>query len=331
MQNSIIKYITQNQFLATIIIIALAWFAIELKEILVIIFISFIIMATLSPSVNLLKKKRVPRILAVLIPYVLTMSVIILLIIPIIPFFISQLQTLFTSFPTYLDQSAKLLNIKLDLSDINNLVTKDLEGIGKNALLFTSKVFSGVFSLLAIFVISFYFMLGQDRVKKEVTSLFPKQNEDRILATISQIETKLGAWFRGQVILSFSIGFSTWIALTLLGIPFALPLALLAGILEIVPTIGPIISAIPAIIVALSISPTITITVIVFYVVIQMLENNFLVPKIMEKAVGLNPIIIILGVMVGTKLMGVLGALLSVPFITMLLVLFRNLKRNNAS
>jgi predicted PurR-regulated permease PerM len=149
-----------------------------------------------------------------------------------------------------------------------------------------------------------------------------------VLAIISRVENKLGAWFRGQIVLSFTIGFTTWIALTLLGIPFAPPLAILAGILEIVPTIGPIIAGIPAVIVALSISPILAVVIIAVYIVIQMFENNILVPKIMERAVGLNPIVIIVGVMIGTKFMGVLGALLSVPFIATLAILFKNLKTN---
>lgn len=329
MKNPALKYIIQNHFLVAILIIATLWFAIQIREILVIIFISFITMSTLSPYVDLLRKRRLPTVLAVIVPYIFTISIIVVLIVPLIPFFSSQLQTLFSILPSYIDRAAKLLNIHIDITDANKFLTSEIDTIGKNALLFTGKLFGGIFSFLAIVVISFYLMLEREKIKKEFTALFPKETQTKVLTIISQIENKLGAWFRGQVILSFVIGISTWVALTILGLPFALPLALLAGILEIVPTIGPIISAIPAIVVALNISPTLAITVIVFYLLIQMLENNFLVPKIMEKAVGLNPIVIIIGVMIGAKLMGVLGALLSVPFITMLLVLSRNLKTQN--
>ena len=331
MKSPILKYIIQNHFLAAILIIAFAWLAFQIKEILVVIFISFIVMSTLSPYVDSLRKRRLPNVLAVIIPYIVTISIIVVLIVPLIPFFSAQLQTLFSILPSYIDSSAKLLNIKIDITDANKFLNSEIDTIGKNALLFTGKLFSGIFSFLAILVISFYLMLERERIKKEFTSLFPKETEAKVVTIISQIENKLGSWLRGQVILSFVIGLSTWVALTILGLPFALPLALLSGILEIVPTIGPIISAIPAIIVALTISPALAITVIVFYILIQMLENNLLVPKIMQKAVGLNPIIIIIGVMVGAKLMGVLGALLSVPFITMILVLFKNLKTQNST
>lgn len=286
-------------------------------------------MSTLSPFVDLLRKRRFPNTLAVIIPYIVTISIIIVLIVPLVPFFSSQLQTLFSILPNYIDEAAKLLNIQIDITDANKLLNSEIDTIGKNALLFTGKLFSGIFSFLAILVISFYLMLERDKIKKEFTALFPKETEAKVITIITKIENKLGSWLRGQVILSFVIGLSTWVMLTVIGLPFALPLALLSGILEIVPTIGPIISAIPAIIVALTISPALAITVIVLYIIIQMLENNLLVPKIMEKAVGLNPIIIIIGVMVGAKIMGILGALLSVPFITLLLVLFKNLKTQN--
>ena len=331
MNNSnVLKLLINNQFLVALIVVTSIWFLIELREILIILFISFILTSTLSIFVDFLEKRRFPKILAVLIPYVTTVSVIAMLIIPLVPFFTSQLQMLFASFPIYLNQAAKLLNISIDSSEINKILPIDPNSIGKNALLFTGKLFNGVFSSLAILVISFYFMLGRGKINRAVVALFPKGSEHKVLSVIDQMERKLGAWFRGQLLLSFSIGLATWIGLSALGIPSALPLALLAGILEIVPTIGPIISSIPAIIIALTISPAIAGIVVALYILIQMAENNFLVPKIMERAVGLNPIVIIVGVMIGAKLIGVLGALLSVPFIAIIVILLKNLNTPKA-
>ncbi len=326
MRNSIANYVIRNQFLATLIILGFFWLAFELKEILIIVFISYIIMATLSPFSDILVKKRIPHVLSVLIPYLLTITVLVLLIFPLVPFFASQIQQFFKTFPTYINQAANLLNIKIDASSINGVVSSDIESLGKNALNVTGKIFSGVFSLFTVFVISFYLMLERNRLKKEAALLIPEKYRKKGLETISNIEKKLGAWFRGQIILSFTVGLAVWVTLTVLSLPFALPLALLAGILEIVPTIGPIISAIPAILIASTISPAIAISVIIIYIIIQMLENNILVPKIMEKAVGLNPIVIIIGVLVGSQFLGILGALLSVPFIAMVLIIIRSFK-----
>lgn len=326
MVNPIVSYLIRNQFLTTLILLGFFWVAFELKEILIIIFISYIIMATLSPFSDFLDRKRVPRVLSVLIPYMLTITILVLLILPLVPFFTSQIQSLFKTLPTYINQTAKLLNIQIDISGINDIVASDIEALGKNALNVTGKIFNGVFSVLIVLVIGFYLMLERDTLRKQLAMLWPKKYQEKALKTVAQIENKLGLWFRGQLILSFTIGFSTWIALTLLGIPFALPLGLLAGMLEIIPTIGPIIASIPAIIVAFTISPTIAISVVIFYIVIQMLENNILVPKIMEKAVGLNPIVVIIGVLIGGKFLGILGALLAVPFIAMSIVILKSFK-----
>lgn len=286
-------------------------------------------MAALTPFSDFLIRKRIPRIFSVIIPYILTIAILVLLIFPLVPFFTLQVQQFFKTLPNYVDQTAKLLNIDIKATNTNSILTSDLESLGKNALSVTGKIFTGIFSVFTVFVISFYLMLGRDRLKKEAVSLLPNRYQKRGLETITQVEKKLGAWFRGQIVLSFTIGIVTWIGLTVLGIPFSLPLALLAGILEIVPTIGPIISAIPTVIVALSISPTLAISVVVFYIVLQMLENNILVPKIMEKAVGLNPIVVIIGVLIGGNFLGILGALLAVPFIAMSLIVIKSFKTSN--
>ncbi len=329
MANPIIKYLINNHFLAALIVIALFWLAIELSGILIIIFISFIIMAALSPFSDFLIRKRIPRILSVLIPYTITIAILVLLIFPLIPFFISQIQLLFNNFPKYIDQVARTFNLQIDASGIKNVFESDINALSKNVLSVTGQIFSGFFSTLTVFVISFYLMLQREMLRKQLISLWPKKYQESALRTMTQIENKIGWWLRGQLVLSFSIGFCTWLGLTLLGLPFALPLGLLAGILEIVPTIGPIVSAVPAIIVALTISPGLAISVVIFYILLQMLENNLLVPKIMQKAVGLNPIVVIVGVLIGSKFLGIPGALLAVPFIAMTLILVKSLKPSN--
>ena len=329
MKNPITDYLIHNQFLTTLIVLALIWLAIELSGILIIIFVSYIIMAALSPFSDFLTKKRFPRILSVLIPYALAIAVLVLLIFPLVPFFVSQIQLLFSNFPTYINQVSKIFNLNINVSNVNNVFESDIDAVAKNALSFTGKIFTGAFSVLSVLVIGFYLMLERHMLKDQVVILFPQKYQKKIREIMVQIETKLGLWLRGQLVLSFTIGFVTWLGLTLLGLPFALPLGLLAGMLEIVPTIGPIIASVPAIIVALTISPQIALVVTGFYIVIQMIENNVLVPKIMEKAVGLSPIVVIIGVLIGSKFLGILGALLAVPFIAMVLIIVRSFKTSN--
>lgn len=302
----------------------------QLRGILMAIFISYILMASLLPFVRALRRANFPRILAVLIPYVSMILLMVLLIFPLIPFFISQVQSLLNNFPTYLKESANTFGFTLEADEIRSWITREINGVGRNAVAVTSKVFGGVFSILTIFIISFYLLLYQDHFKKAIAALFHKDAHEEVMETMTQIDEKLGAWLRGQVLLSVAIGVMTWIMLTVLGLQeFALPLAVLAGLLEVIPTLGPTLSAIPAVVVALTISPTLAIAVVVTYAAIQAIENNFLVPKIMQRAVGLNPVVVIIAVMIGANLMGVFGALLSIPFVSFIMVLFNSINRKD--
>lgn len=319
-----IRYVSGNQLLAALGIIVILLFFYEIKEILIALFVAYIIMASLVPFVQFLKKRKFPKALAVAIPFFGFISLFVLLVFPLFPFFIGQVQSLFTKLPSLFHQTAQFLRIQLDVDQIRSFITSDIDIIGKNAVAVTSRVFGGLFSILTILVVSFYLLIDHDTIKDFVVKLFPMRLQKKATTTLAQIEEKLGAWVRGQALLSISIGAVTWIALTIIGLDFALPLAILAGILEIVPTIGPIIAAIPAVLVALSVSPTLAIIIVIVYIVIQALENNLLVPKIMQHAVGLHPIAIIVSVMIGAKLLGAIGALLSIPFVSMMFLIYRS-------
>lgn len=308
-------------------VIAGAVFLFETKDILVLLFVSYVITASLYPSVSFLKKRGLPNVLAVLIPYLLVLSFIVLLIVPLLPFFVSQIVLFFDRFPIYLKNITSTLGIYFTIPEIKSFVNPESFGsIGKDAIFLTTKLFGGLFSILAVFIIAVYMLLDHEKLQRFPVYFFPRKMEDKILQTEKLIEEKLGAWLRGQVFLSITVGFITWLFLSAIGIEFALPLALLTGILEIIPTLGPIISAVPAVIVGLSISPTMAITIALGYTAIQFAENHLLVPKIMQKAVGLNPVIIIAAVLIGGKLMGVLGALLSIPFLSVLVIIYRQVR-----
>lgn len=326
MESSIKSLFLKNHIIAALLVVAAGWFILQIKDILILFFIAYILMAALKPYVHFLTKYKIPRPISVAVLYIATLSVVVLLIIPLIPFFSTQISSLIKSFPKYLDDILHALQINIQASQIETVITSQLAAISSNAFAVTGAILSSIFSLFLVFVVSFYLMIDESRLKKELSVLFPKKDREGVLNITQQVEEKLGAWFRGQIVLCFSIGLLTWIVLSLIGFPFALPLALLAGILEIVPTIGPILSAVPAVIVALSVSPGLALLIVILYIFIQTLENNVLVPKVMQRAVGLNPIVIILAITIGAQLLGVLGALLSIPFISMVIIIVKNLR-----
>lgn len=326
LKNPVIRYVISNHFLTTLIILAIVWFIVQTRGILATVFAAYVLMAGLAPVVKFLRAHKIPKIAAIIVSYSLVIAVVLLLVIPIIPFFAAQIQSLYKNFPLYLNQAAQVFGYSISSTQINNVLQAEIGVIGENALTLTSWIFGGLFSLLTVLVISFYLMLDYNRIRRGFAVLFEEKHEKHVYETMDLLEERLGAWVRGQMLLCFSIAFCTWGALSIIGLEYALPLALLAGILELVPTIGPILSSVPAIIVALTISPATTIVVVIAYFVIQMAENNILVPKIMEKAVGLNPIVIILAVVLGGELMGIVGAFLAIPFILMLVIVVQSFK-----
>lgn len=323
MKNSFLHYLRENHILASVCIITLAWFLIEIRGILIELFIAYIIMAALTPFIRVLERYKLPRGLATAITYIFAIAILITIIFPLVPFFTAQIQSLIKSFPFYIKNTANIIGIQLENVQLQSYASNGLGRIGESAFAITKNIFGGIFATVTVFVISVYLALDREHFIGWISNLFSKENKNGVLLVLKEIEEKLGAWVRGQIVLSFAIGILTWIVLTLLHIPFALPLAMIAGVLEIVPTLGPIISAIPAMIVALSISPTLMVVVAVAYFCIQFLENNLLVPKIMQAAVGINPIIIIISVGIGANMLGIAGALLAVPFLSALVILTR--------
>jgi len=190
MPNPVIKYLINNHFLATLIVIALFWIAYQLSGILVIVFISYIIMAALSPFSDFLTRKHIPRIISVLIPYSITITILLLLIFPLVPFFISQIQLLFNNLPKYINQVATIFNLQVDASSIRNVFESDINTFSKSALSVTGKIFSGVFSVLTVLVVSFYLMLEKQTLKEKFTMLLPQKYQEKGKATVAQVEKK---------------------------------------------------------------------------------------------------------------------------------------------
>jgi predicted PurR-regulated permease PerM len=178
-----------------------------------------------------------------------------------------------------------------------------------------------VFLAIVIFLFAFHWALDGSRTIRSLILLLPKHHQLNIAELISAMESKIGYFLAGQGALCLVISVMALIAYLIIGLPNALVLALVAGAFEAVPMIGPTIGAIPAGVIALSVGPTKLIWVIVATVIIQMLENNLLVPRIMRKAVGVNPFVSLLSIFAFSSLFGVAGALMAIPIAAMLQLL----------
>jgi predicted PurR-regulated permease PerM len=171
----------------------------------------------------------------------------------------------------------------------------------------------GLLFLVATFLLGFYWTLEGERILRGFTFWLPSKRRDDVRELIAHIEARVGGFIAGQSILCLVIGVMAFVAYTLIGLPNVLALAIIAGVFEAVPVVGPAIGAVPAFIVALTSDPSKAIWVVVAMLVIQALENSLLVPRVMKRSVGINPIITLLALATFSSLLGLPGALLAVP------------------
>jgi predicted PurR-regulated permease PerM len=315
-QNSELTVKISPSILLHAVLLALSiWLFAQIKSIIFMAFIAYIISVGLNTSVDRIEQKlRWPRWTGVLLSYFGFVLILAAFLVIIFPPLVKELSILLYTIQIPTDFSQELQSFEVNLSSIKGLM--DTFGASVNtAMTVIGSTFSSVFIVITTLVISLYMSLEKPSLIKSLSSL--SKNPIRVEALrkfFQELDMQLGNWIRGQFILMTVIGLITFISLIILQIPYALPIAIIAGLLEIIPNIGPIFSAVPAVIIAfLAFGWPSALTVLVLYIVIQQLENNLIVPKIMRSSVDINPLISILGILIGGTLFGVVGALLAVP------------------
>jgi predicted PurR-regulated permease PerM len=305
--------ISHRTIIFTVFFIISLWFLYQIRSIILALFVSLILMAALNPIVDKMERFKIPRALAIIFIYLVILGVIGGVLTAIIPPLISQTTTLISRFPVYIRQ---LEIIKIDEEFLRSQLGQ-LGQIPANIIKLSIGIFRNLLAVFVFLIVSFYLLLERKNLDKYLSITFGGADK-KAGKIVDKIEHQLGRWVRAQTFLMTIIGVLTYIGLRLLGIEFALPLAILAGILEIIPTIGPFLSAVPAVVVGLAVSPLTGIAVAALYFLIQQLENILIVPKVMQKTVGINPLVTIFSLAVGFQLAGVMGALLAIP--TVLLI-----------
>ncbi|HUS59991.1 MAG TPA: AI-2E family transporter [Nevskiaceae bacterium] len=310
--------ISHRTIIFTVLFLISLYFLYQIRQILVVLFISFVLMSAFNPVVNKLEKLKIPRLLGIIIVYLLVILGLGVSIAGVIPPLVDQTATLISRLPDYF-QNLRLPAIDQDIisSQINQLGS-----IPANLLKITVNIFNNFTALLVIAVVTFYFLIERKNLDHYLAVLFGGDGKDKARAFIDKLERRLGGWVRAQLTLMVIIGVMSYIGLRLLGIEFALPLAILAGILEIVPNIGPVLSAIPAVLAGLVISPLMGLAVAALYFLVQQLENTLIVPQIMAREVGVRPLVVIISLAIGVELGGFIGVVLAIPFVLLLQIAF---------
>jgi predicted PurR-regulated permease PerM len=254
----------------------------------------------------------------------------------ILPLLADQATEIFRTLPEYytgfrsalVDSHNRLLqNIGLRLpSQLAFLMNRDPnaeEVVGQvgQTLLYTNLIFRGLLGTLVVFLLAYYWTQEGNFILRSFLRIAPPQRKKNIREFLQLAEMKLGGYVRGQGLLCLAVGATAFIAYLLIGLPYLLVLAIFAGVMEMVPIFGPALGAVPALLVALSIDPSKAIWVVVATVVIQLLENTVLVPRIMKHSLGVNPIITLLSLIAFGSVFGFMGALLALPLAAILQLL----------
>jgi predicted PurR-regulated permease PerM len=309
------------------------------RDALLIIYVSVLLAIGFGPLVTAIEHRRegrrltrrVPRWLAILAVYIVIVGVFTLIGLMVIPPLIAQAQELWQQLPALLDRGQQVL-IRYGLLDhaitleeaISRAPASGSNAVGTVAMAAT-RVITAIFALVTVLILTFYLLVESDDVAAGFARLFPRAERPRVEVVARKISTKVSAWVNGQLILAGTIGASAAVGLWLLQVPYFYVLALLAAIGEMIPVVGPIFTAIPAILVAFTVSTQTGLFVIVFFFIQQQIENHLLVPKVMEKQVGVSAVFVIIALLLGGSLLGVVGALLAVPTAAIIQVVVQEL------
>lgn len=323
--------ISSQSIIKLLVFTALALLLYLIREVIILVLAALVLSMALESWVSWLQSYRVPRTMSVIITIVLVVLLFAVVLILLIPPVVQQISDLVANFPQYYDAVTKALenlhvpgnfNLEDQISAWLNKLSGYVGGAAAGALNLVLKVFGGLISLVAFVVMTIYLVASAHETRAFFTKISPAPYRAYVSDLIPRVETKLGYWLRGQLILSFFIFVLDFAGLSIIGVHYAFLLALLAGIFEIVPFVGPIISAVPGIFFALAQSPGKALLALIVYVVVQQLEGHILAPKVMGKQVDINPVLVIIFLLAGAKLEGILGALLAVPVAAALSIIF---------
>lgn len=327
-KNVVISFSTGTVFKVIGILMAFL-FAYIIRDILLIIFIAIIFAALIEPLINYLEKKKIPRGLGIILIYTLLLLFMLLTVRLLIPPMVEQVSRLATNFPSLWEQMISNLSSFQQYSEDQGIFNNIQESLGElqaglqraatGFYSFIISVFKNLINFFLILVITFYLVVQKGSINKLFKSVTPVQYHDHLIKLFADIQGKIGDWARGQLMLGLIIGALSFVGLIVLLPKYALMLALVAGITELVPYIGPLLGAIPAVFLGFTadeISVGRGFAVLILYIIIQQVENNIIVPKVMQKQLGLNPVVVIIVMLIGARMAGIIGLILAIPVAT---------------
>jgi predicted PurR-regulated permease PerM len=305
--------------------IAAAWMVYQVRQVLLMLYISSLLAIGLSPAVRRIERSllrfrriRIPRWLAILALYVAFLLAVALVIALMLPPLAGQIRQLAQDLPGHVD---RLQQTVLERGWLDHQWSwKDLvanlpaPGAAISSVLGAMQGVIGVFgAVVTVLILPFYLLLESASIRATFLRLAKPENRGRADRIARAVTVKVGAWLGGQFLLAAIIGTSATVGFWLIGVPYFYVLGVIAAVGEMIPVVGPILAAVPAILLGWTVSPQTALIVLAYCWAQQFVENNLLVPRIMERQVGVSPVTIMVALLIGSSLLGFVGAILAVP------------------
>jgi predicted PurR-regulated permease PerM len=319
---------------------ALAWSLFIIRDALQLLYLSVVLSLGFAPMVRGLearhwlgRKRKTPRWLAILILYVILAAVAVAVLEVIVPPLVAQSRDLGSHLPEYL---AKLQSWMIshhlqsrvytmaELLDRNPTSNSTMTGI----LGVVNRAVGIVFTSFTVLLLTFYLLVEGNAMFHGFLLWMPAESRPRWSRMAGDAGVKVGAWMSGQFVLCLLIGTTATIGFWIIGLPYFYVLGLICGLGEMVPLIGPVISAIPAVLVAMTLGLNTAVITTIFIFVQQQVENNIIIPRLMQKQTGISPMLVMVAILIGGSLLGVVGALLAVPTAAVIQIMVREYLTN---
>lgn len=325
--------------LATLVVVAVVagfWALYHFRLALVLLFTALVLATSLRPFIERLRRVRLSRTVATILVHLAVFGLLAAFLVWMAPLIVQQTTTFVEAIPTqYTELRAEMLassnrflhRLAMEMpGDMGTLTASQpaeaptLGGVTAVWSYFRSLLW-GLFLVLALFLLSVYWSVEDERIIRSLLLAVPFERRETARELIGQIQEKLGAFVIGQSLLCVAVGLMALVAYWLIGLPYALSLAFIAGVFEAIPNIGPILGAIPAVFVGLTVGPDVVAWVIVANVVISLLENYLLVPRVMDESVGVHPVVTLVAITGLVAAVGLLGGILAIPLAAVVQVL----------
>lgn len=312
--------ISFSSILTILLVVGSIYLFSQLSDIVILLFTSILISLAICPLVDKFDRHKISRPLSTGLVLLSFFIVIVLFGISLVTPLIDQTEAFIAKLPQIIETVSP---VKFDINNFSNQIS----GLSGNVINIAIGTFSSLLNILTLFVLTFYITQEMHRLPEYFEAWF--DHKGKLYYSIAEkLEEQVGYWVRGEIILMVIVGLLNYIGFLAIGLPYAIPLAFIAGVLELVPNIGPVVATIPAMFVGFSISTTHGIASMIVSLLVQQLENNLIVPKVMQKVTGLSPVITILAIMIGLRLGGPLLAVLAIPTVLATRVIFAHLQLN---